>query len=81
MVYYERHSPGLGADLLGEYESALKRITTQPEAWRKIGVNSRRCLLRRFPYGVVYSATPDQITVTAFMALKRDPGRWEDRID
>lgn len=51
--YYEGQSPGLGADLLGEHEAALKRITKQPEAWRRIGPNTRRCLLRRFPYGIV----------------------------
>ena len=81
LEYYESESPGLGADLLSEYEMALSRIRMQPEAWRRIGSNSRRCLLRRFPYGIVYSSTPSQITITAFMALRRDPNRWEDRID
>lgn len=81
LEYYEGESPGLGAELLREYEAALKRIRMQPQAWRKIGPNCRRSLLRRFPYGIVYSASANQITITAFMALKRDPGRWEDRVE
>jgi len=78
--YYEQQSPGLGAELLLEYESAVRRVVTHPEAWRRIGPNSRRCLLRRFPYGVVYGREGDELVVTAFMALRRDPDRWNDRI-
>lgn len=47
--YYEQKSPGLGVELLLEYEAAVRRIVTHPEAWRRIARNSRRCLLRRFP--------------------------------
>jgi plasmid stabilization system protein ParE len=80
LLYYDQQSSGLGAELLLEYDAAVKRITTQPEAWRQIGPNSRRCLLRRFPYGVVYSVERDNVIVTAVMALRRDPNHWDDRI-
>ncbi len=82
--YYEEQSPGLGAELLLEYEAAaaaaVRRVVTHPEAWRRIGPNSRRCLSRRFPYGVVYGREGDEVVVTAFMALRRDPDHWSGRI-
>jgi plasmid stabilization system protein ParE len=81
LSYYERQSPGLGCDLLTEFEAAARRIIDHPEAWRRIGPNSRRCLLRRFPYGIVYAIQGDIITMTAFMALRRDPQHWDERID
>ena len=78
--YYEQQSPGLGRELLIEYEAALRRIIDHPEAWRRIGPNSRRCLIRRFPYGIVYARESNAIVVTAFMALRRNPRRWDERI-
>jgi toxin ParE1/3/4 len=78
--YYEQQSPGLGVELFWEYEAAVRRVVAHPEAWRRIGPNSRRCLLRRFPYGIVYGRKGEQLVVTAFMALRRDPDHWSDRI-
>ena len=80
--YYESCSAGLGSDFLNELEDSLDRIARHPLAWHQITQNTRRCLLRRFPYALLYCRiSPDSILVTALMALKMDPTRWQDRID
>jgi tetrahydromethanopterin S-methyltransferase subunit G len=40
--YYERHSAGLGSEMLDEVERALNQIATNPEACQSIGRRVRR---------------------------------------
>jgi hypothetical protein len=39
----------------------------------------RRCLVRVFPYGVLFRVHPEQIVIVAIMHLHRDPGYWKER--
>lgn len=77
--YYENASPGLGLEFLDEIETTIARVMRQPEAWTKISENHRRCLTRRFPYGIVYSVEKDEILITAVMNLRRHPDSWKSR--
>ncbi len=54
IVYYERCRKGLGVRLSREVYATINRVTRGPNAWPKISENTRRCLTRRFPYGVIY---------------------------
>ena len=53
--YYEDRERGLGLDFSIEVLAAIKNIVTYPTAWPVIEEDVRRCLVNRFPYGVVYS--------------------------
>jgi toxin ParE1/3/4 len=39
----------------------------------------RRCLLNRFPYGIIYSPESDVIFILAIMNLHRHPDYWKNR--
>jgi len=39
----------------------------------------RRKLIRRFPYGVLYSVKTDAVLIIAIMHCSRRPGYWKDR--
>ena len=54
ITYFNEKSPGLGKEFLGEVLTALDRIGNHPHAWHPCSNRTRRCLLRRFPYGVIY---------------------------
>lgn len=41
---------------------------------------TRRVLLRRFPYMVIYRALEDRVLVVAFAHAKRRPAYWTDRV-
>ncbi|MBM3883340.1 MAG: type II toxin-antitoxin system RelE/ParE family toxin [Verrucomicrobia bacterium] len=77
--WYETQAPGLGQEFLDEFEAVMDRIMRFPEAWRRIGTRHRRCLLRRFPYAVLYSQSETEITVAGVIDLRRDPQRMEKR--
>ncbi|MBA2705635.1 MAG: type II toxin-antitoxin system RelE/ParE family toxin [Blastocatellia bacterium] len=52
--YYDEQRPGLGSEFAEEVEEALERINHYPEAWSSLSPRVRRCVINRFPYGVLY---------------------------
>lgn len=77
--YYEEIETGLGFDLAIEVQSTVERIALFADAWPVIENNIRRSLVRRFPYGVLYSKENDSIHVLAVMHLHREPEYWKNR--
>lgn len=53
--YYEDREAGLGLDFATEIHSTIQRIVDYPEAWAELERGVRRCMVRRFPYGVLYA--------------------------
>ena len=78
-VWYERRRPGLGYEFLAELQSVRENVVTHPLAFPVIHRDTRRVLLRRFPYGLFYRAYDDVIVVVACMHGRRDPKRWMSR--
>jgi hypothetical protein len=54
LTYYEAAERGLGTKFLDEVEATIRRIIAMPEAWKPLSRRTRRCLLHRFPFGIVY---------------------------
>jgi toxin ParE1/3/4 len=77
--YYESVNPGLGFDFSIEIFSIVLNIVDYPAAWPVLEDDVRRCLVNRFPYGVLYSVEEDRIYVLAVMHLHRDPDYWKER--
>ena len=80
VTFYNSEQPGLGADFIIEFIQSLDRIKAYPKAWNPFTKNTRRCQLRRFPYGIVYQILEAEILVVAISHLHREPGYWKDRI-
>jgi len=78
--YYEDVRPGLGQEFAVEVYSAVQRALAYPCAWMVLEGEVRRALVRRFPYGVLYSEESDEILVVAVMHLHRAPGYWKERV-
>jgi len=78
--YYEGGEHGLGYDFSIEIHAAIQNIVNYPTAWPVIEEDIRRCLVRRFPYGVVYSIEQRGIFILAIMHLRRHPDYWKNRL-
>ena len=59
--FYEERSRGLGHDFLNEVERTIESIVEQPYSGVRISSSTRRRILRRFPFGVLYTVEPDRI--------------------
>lgn len=77
--YYENNEPGLGYDFSIEVHSSIQNIVNFPTAWPGLQDDIRRCLVKRFPYGVVYSIEQNGIFILAIMHLRRHPDYWKNR--
>ncbi|MDR9498176.1 MAG: type II toxin-antitoxin system RelE/ParE family toxin [Hydrogenovibrio sp.] len=73
--HYNNEQPGLGYDFLQEFTKALERIQAQPEAWTPLSKRTRRCLMKRFPYSVIFriQRTKKQIEIIDLMHQKQKP--------
>ena len=77
--YYENTLTGLGKDFAEEIYSAINLILQYPESWSKVTKNARRCLVNRFPYGVIYQVDNEEIYIIAIMHLHKKPNYWKKR--
>lgn len=79
--WYETQRPGLGADLFDAVSHTLNFVESNPQAGAAISADAqtRRIIVRRFPYQVVYRIRPAEIVIVAVAHLKRRPGYWKDR--
>ena len=78
--YYESQQTNLGYHFLSEVQNALGLIKTYPHAWSKFSKNTRRCLLKRFPYGIIYQKRDTTILVIAIANLHKKPNYWAKRV-
>ncbi|MDI6734897.1 MAG: type II toxin-antitoxin system RelE/ParE family toxin [bacterium] len=75
----ESQAKGLGIKFLDEVDRAINTILQFPEAWSPYTNETRRFLLHRFPFAIVYRHTNDKIQVFAIMHLHRKPNYWKGR--
>lgn len=58
---------------------ALDRIEAAPERWPPYLDGTRRYLLRRYPYAIVYEVRAEEVRVLAVAHQRREPGYWQGR--
>ncbi len=77
----ERQRPGLGGDLLDAVATSFSQIESSPELGSPVSPDglTRRVLVSRFPYQIVYRLRAAEIVVVAVAHLKRRPRHWIDR--
>ena len=74
--YYEKQEAGLGLRFVHDLQHAIKFILQFPNAWSPVSRRARRCVLRRFPYNVIYSVQQDTVTIVTVVHQHRDPEKW-----
>jgi plasmid stabilization system protein ParE len=57
---------------------AVSVISEYPHAFPRVHGDTRRAVLRRFPYAVYYRITPDAVIVLAVHG-RQDPAHWQSR--
>ena len=78
--YYELQSPSLGEDFLVKIESAIHDIAENPERWPIIHSYTRRRMIHRFPYALLYRIDPEEVVILAVSHLRRNPIYWLERM-
>lgn len=63
--YYEECQAGLGLEFAEEVYGTISRIAAYPDAWSMLSKSTRRCLVNRFPYGVLYQVKSGMLRIVA----------------
>jgi plasmid stabilization system protein ParE len=77
--WYENRSYLAAAGFLHELSIALRRVADAPHRYPVALHGTRRILMERFPFSVVFRSTDDQVVVVAIAHQKRRPGYWTSR--
>ncbi|MDD2236517.1 MAG: type II toxin-antitoxin system RelE/ParE family toxin [Kiritimatiellae bacterium] len=80
VAHYEDCENSLGIDFFREVHATIQNVIDYPAMWPVIDGEIRRCLVHRFPYGVLYSIEPDGILILSVMHLHRNPDYWKHRL-
>ncbi len=78
--YYEDSRSGLGMEFAQKVYSAITRVIQFPDAWSPMSKNTRRCLVSRFPFGIIYQVKSGYVRIIAVADLRRRPNYWWDRV-
>jgi plasmid stabilization system protein ParE len=78
--FYKERGRLLGGRFANEVRATIRKLLETPERWRVLEDDVRRCLVRVFPYSVLYTIEQDFILIVAVMHGKREPGYWRHRL-
>ncbi len=78
--WYLARSLDASHGFLVDVDTAVEDILQAPQRWPKYLYGTRRVVLQRFPFSVVYLDDPDVITIIAVAHGKRKPGYWKERV-
>lgn len=80
VAWYQKRSPKAAADFVEELHRATETIRATPDHWPEGKNNTRRFLLWRFPFSIIYSERDSIVTVWAVAHASRRPEYWARRI-
>ena len=74
--FYRQQKSGLTDSFLNEFLSTIEIIRLYPEGYQLITRKTRKCLLRRFPYMVLYGLIDNTIVISAIAHQHRHPRKY-----
>jgi len=79
--WYEEKKPGLGHNFIQQVGAAMEFIKKHPGACPVEYKCTRKFLIKKFPYKIVYLEEKDQIVILAVLHGMRNPAHMKCRID
>jgi len=78
--WYAERNPQAAEGFATELEAAVQAIMEAPERWSKYVAGTRRFLLHRYPFYLVYRVRVSTIELIAVAHARRRPGYWLARL-
>lgn len=75
--YYTGQRVEVAQAFINAIEDTVHRIRESPTRYAMIDDDVRRCMARKFPYGILYTIEQDYILILAVMHCSREPGYWK----
>lgn len=78
--WYAERNPDTAAQFMEELDRAVAAIGESPDQWPAHRYGTRRFLLQRFPYALVYQVATTEIRLIALAHGRRRPSYWKRRL-
>jgi len=78
-VWYGERSRRAEKAFLAELRRAIQHIREAPDRWAKFDHGTRRFVLHKFPFSLIYRVVGGKIQIVALAHHKRRPGYWKWR--
>lgn len=78
--WYRERSASAADAFLAELDRAVERIAENPGMYPHHVRGTRRYLLQRFPFYLVYRQVAEKLQIVAIAHGRRKPGYWKKRI-
>ena len=78
--WYLQRNPNAALRFDAEVDRALADIIDGPKRWAAGPHSTRRYLLRRFPFTLIYRERAANIQIIAVAHTSRKPGYWKHRL-
>jgi plasmid stabilization system protein ParE len=78
--WYFKRSPKAAEAFLSEIGASVAQIASHPQFYPVYTRNTRRRILEKFPYSVIFQEKDEVILVVAVAHAERRPGYWRGRI-
>ena len=78
--WYREKSPSAAHAYVAELDLAVAPIAENPEMWPPYVHGTRRYILHRFPFYLVYRETSGRIEIIPVAHGRRKPGYWKNRV-
>jgi plasmid stabilization system protein ParE len=79
-IWYLERNETAARSFVAELDRAVDLIAASPKRWPAGELGTRKFVLQRFPYAVVYRERESSIQILAAAHGHRRPGYWKDRL-
>ncbi len=79
VTWYNSSQPGLGKRFSKAVEEAVSLVLSFPQAGSLAVSNTRKVVIKNFPYSLYYRAEKNSIIIFAIAHHARKPGYWSVR--
>jgi plasmid stabilization system protein ParE len=77
--WYRERNEIVAKAFLSELDNAVEHISDEPLRWSSYIDRTRRFLLRKFPFSIIYRHGNETVQILAIAHERRKPGYWKKR--
>lgn len=78
--WYGQQNPEASIRFLSILHDGLESISRRPRRWPGYLRSTRRLILFKFPFSIIYREEPFEVSIVAIAHHKRRPEYWKDRL-
>lgn len=78
--WYLERDETTATKFVAEIDRAIDLVLASPRRWPTGDLDTRRFVLQRFPYAVIYHERKSVVRILAIAHGHRQPGYWKERV-